>query len=53
MSDVEDKMPIDQRHKKEERELRSEIQKLKKSVPKGDRKKKKEIDVFILQVYIV
>lgn len=42
-------MSIEERHKKEERSLRAEIQKLKKSVPKGDRKQKKRVDALILQ----
>ena len=42
---------IEELHKHEERKLRAEIQKLKKSVPKGDRKKKKQVDALILQVF--
>jgi hypothetical protein len=38
------------RHKKELKELQAAIQALKKSVTKGDKRKKKEIDTLIKQV---
>lgn len=41
---------LEQRHKKERKELQGTVQKLKKSVSKGDKKQKKAVDEQIRQL---
>ncbi|XP_074616114.1 deubiquitinase OTUD6B-like isoform X2 [Acropora palmata] len=53
MADEEEETPqerLRQKHKKEEKELRAKIQSMKHSVPKGDKKKKKEVTLDIARL---
>ncbi|XP_069115043.1 deubiquitinase OTUD6B-like [Argopecten irradians] len=51
MSDTEDQEELlSRKHKKERKELQAQIQKLKHSVPKGDKKKKKEVSEQIAKL---
>ncbi|KAL3280919.1 hypothetical protein HHI36_004146 [Cryptolaemus montrouzieri] len=50
MSDLTNEDAVLQKHKQEKKDLHAKIQSLKKSIPKGDKKKKKDISDQIIQL---